>query len=268
MAYNNIVARLLSDVSGVSGIGKAYELKKHIHDEHEKNRLLKASGGQLHAWFIYREGFDEPTDYNTLVLDKYNFVIEGWYALNSGTDTEKTFATLVNDVISAVNADRLLGGYGYVYRPAYAVFEGEEMFVDVLCNHIKITVPILLPKESGAKDMVYVGTSALLASAARTSSSYSSSANIEKYWEGAFYINVTAIAGTGTQLIIHAEKSSDDSTFAKFQTFDPQITATGLYIMQLSNFGKYVRVNYEIIGGTAKSVTFTVTFEGKNPYGI
>ena len=266
MAYLNIITRLKADLENVSGIGNVYELKKSVHDEQEKSRLFKASS-KLHVWFTGRDSEEAITDYNTLVVRQNIFVIEGYYAFKQSTETEKTFQALIDDILNELTNDRLLGGYGYVIKSPSTPEIDEVMFCDVLCNHVKIDLLILTTHEAGEKDMVYTGTETFLTSAARTSSSTSDAKDVEKYIEGTFYINVTAVSGDGAQMRCFAQKSPDNVTYYDFYEFPIAVTETGQYFFPVENFGKYLKFKY-VISGPSASFTFTATFEGKNPYGI
>jgi len=265
MGYTNIIQRLKSDVEDVSGIGLVYDYKRHIHDDHKKYGLLK-TGGKQHVWFLYREGQIETSDYLTLQLPYDNFVIEGWYALDDSESTETTFQGLVNDIRNKINNDRLLGGYGYVYEPVNVSESDEDMLIDTLCHHAKLDITIQSIVETGTKDMTYTETTAVLASAARTSSSVSDSITVGKFLEGNFLINVTAASGTGRKLVVYAQTSDDDSTFYPIGN-SVAITTTGQYTLSATNFNKYMKFKYDISGPSA-SFTFAVNFMGKNPYGI
>jgi hypothetical protein len=266
MSYLNIITRIKTDLDSVSGIGKTYELKKNVHDEHTKHELFKSSG-ILHAWFIYRDVVDPSLDYHTLVTRRNHFYIDGYYAHKKRTETQKTFQALVDDVCNMIVNDRLLGGYGYIITPPVGSNIDEVMFCDMLCDHCQISFEVLTVHSAGNKDMIYTGTETFLTSAARTSSSASAAFNVEKYLEGNFYVDVTAASGTNEELLLTAQSSPDNVTFYDISTYDPMIVKTGQYVFRLATFGKYLKLKYTI-SGTSASFTFSATFEGKNNYGV
>jgi len=80
------------------------------------------------------------------------------------------------------------------------------------------------------------------------SAAYSSGFLVSAYNEGQLLVNVTAESGTST-LDIVIQTSDDNSTYYDHTTC-AQITATGQYRFAVTNFGKYVRVEYTV-GGTS-----------------
>ena len=99
-----------------------------------------------------------------------------------------------------------------------------------------------------------------LASGVRTAATAQSSGfEVSAYHEGQILVNVTAESGTSTLDII-IETSNDNSTYYTHTTIS-QITATGKTRQAITNFGKYVRINYTV-GGT--SFTFAIVGVMKN----
>jgi len=99
-----------------------------------------------------------------------------------------------------------------------------------------------------------------LASGTRTAATAQSSGfDVSAYSEGQILVNVTTETGTSTLDII-IETSDDDSTYYTHTTIG-QITATGKTRQAITNFGKYVRLNYTV-GGT--SFVFAVVGVFKN----
>lgn len=101
---------------------------------------------------------------------------------------------------------------------------------------------------------------AFLASGTRTAAtSQSTGFEVSAYHEGQILVDVTAEGGTST-LDITVQTSHDNSTYFDHTSLT-QITATGQYRQAITNFGKYVRLEYTV-GGT--SFTFAVTGVFKN----
>jgi hypothetical protein len=99
-----------------------------------------------------------------------------------------------------------------------------------------------------------------LSSGIKTAATAQSSAfEVSAYTEGQILVNVTAEGGTSTLDII-IETSPDDSVWYT-HTAIAQISATGQYRQAITNFGKYVRINYTVAG---TSFTFSITGVFKN----
>lgn len=100
----------------------------------------------------------------------------------------------------------------------------------------------------------YAAIQPALTSAARTTDGNSSWWNMEEFGRVTFYIDVTTIAGTGTNINIKLQESPDQSIVSSISQID--ITATGDYRISTDEHIKYIRANYTIVGGSSKSVTF------------
>jgi hypothetical protein len=99
-----------------------------------------------------------------------------------------------------------------------------------------------------------------LASGAKTAATAQSTGfDVSAYTEGQILVNVTTETGTST-LDITIETSADNSTYYTHTTMS-QITATGTVRQAITNFGKYVRINYTV-GGT--SFVFSIVGVFKN----
>ena len=103
----------------------------------------------------------------------------------------------------------------------------------------------------------------VFASAARTSTAVSSTLSMQEYIEGNLQIDITANSGTDETLQCAVQIQDDDSSSSwKYLAVGKRHYATGTEVIQLSNFGKQMRVQ-ALIGGTSPSFTFKVDFIGK-----
>lgn len=102
----------------------------------------------------------------------------------------------------------------------------------------------------------------ILSSTARTTSGQSNGYKLYGFMHGNWLINVSAASGTGRKLTVYAQHSWDDSTYYTIGD-SSSITATGQYNLACNNFGKYLRLKYDITGPSA-SFTFSVSFMGKD----
>ncbi|MCE5265726.1 MAG: DUF6385 domain-containing protein [Deltaproteobacteria bacterium] len=99
-----------------------------------------------------------------------------------------------------------------------------------------------------------------LASGLKSAATVQSTAfDVSAYAEGQICVDVTAEAGTSTLDVII--QTSPDGTTWYTHTVVGQITATGQTVASVTNFGKWMRINYTV-GGT--SMTFSVVGQFKN----
>ena len=159
---------------------------------------------------------------------------------------------------------------GYQRREAYRVpplpWAGRSLKQLLVANlallaiGVAVIALVLFLVNSARADDRKVRVVTFLASGIRTAATAQSSGfDVSAYTEGQILINVTAEASTSTLDII-IETSDDDSTYYTHTTLS-QISATGTVRQAITNFGKYVRLNYTV-GGT--SFTFAAVGVFKN----
>ncbi len=98
-------------------------------------------------------------------------------------------------------------------------------------------------------------------SATKTVSGQSSAIDVSSIDEMVVFLNVSAVSGTSPTLDVTIEDSPDGTNWYTHTSFT-QATATTKEAKRISNFGKFVRINYTI-GGTSPSFTFEVVAVGK-----
>ncbi len=122
-----------------------------------------------------------------------------------------------------------------------------------------IVAAVFAAGNAGAEDRK-TNVITFLASGAKTAATAQSTGfDVSAYTEGQILVNVTTETGTST-LDITIETSADNSTYYTHTTMS-QITATGTVRQAITNFGKYVRINYTV-GGT--SFVFSIVGVFKN----
>jgi hypothetical protein len=102
----------------------------------------------------------------------------------------------------------------------------------------------------------------VLTSAARSTDGQSSGFNVGEYQRVVFYINVSAISGTGVELAAKIQESPDNSTWYDIGGLSETIMTTGQYRLSTDDFTKYIRLDYDI-DGTTPSITFDVSMVGR-----
>lgn len=97
----------------------------------------------------------------------------------------------------------------------------------------------------------------LLTSAARAVSGQSNVKNAGEYGEAVFFLDVTAISGSGATLEARLQYSSDNATwYDSAHAFTPR-TTTGKQALPVSVLGTYIRFDYTI-SGSGPSITFSL----------
>lgn len=101
-----------------------------------------------------------------------------------------------------------------------------------------------------------------LSSATKTASFGTNYRNVESYSEAVVFINVTAVSGTSPVLNVKAQMTPNHAkasagTWTDEGTNSGDITATGLYMFKITNFGSWLRF-YATITGTTPSFTLEI----------
>lgn len=94
-----------------------------------------------------------------------------------------------------------------------------------------------------------------LSSGTRTGTNQSTGFEVSAYEDALILVNVTGESGS-SHMDILVETSNDNTNWYTHTTLK-KINATGTYLKQISNFGKYVRLNYTISG-----ISFTFAASG------
>ena len=122
---------------------------------------------------------------------------------------------------------------------------------------VALSLALVLPAAANDRQTRVI---TFLSSGLKTAASAQSTAfEVSAYNEAQIFIDVTTEAGTST-LDITIQTSPDNVTWYTHTTV-AQITATGQTRQAITNFGKYIRINY-VVGGT--SFTFSVVGVFKN----
>ena len=102
-------------------------------------------------------------------------------------------------------------------------------------------------------------TIALASSSARTADGESAVFDVSRFSEGLLYIDVTAASGSSPTLDFDIEVGPADDEMAFIHTEPAQLTAAGKTLVKLTNLGEWLRLSWDIGGGTP-SFTFEAKF--------
>ncbi len=94
------------------------------------------------------------------------------------------------------------------------------------------------------------------ASAARTADGESAAFDVSRFSEAILTIDVTAASGGDATLDFDIEVGPTDDEMGFIHTGPAQITAVGKTLVKLTNFGKWLRLSWDIAGTATPSFTF------------
>lgn len=145
------------------------------------------------------------------------------------------------------------GDYEVSGRPFARIWAGFARLAGI----VALVLTLILPAAAYDRQTRVI---TILSSGLKTAATAQSTAfEVSAYTEAQIFIDVTAEAGTST-LDIAIQTSPDNVTWYTHTTVS-QISATGQTRQAITNFGKYIRINY-VVGGT--SFTFSVVGVFKN----
>lgn len=105
--------------------------------------------------------------------------------------------------------------------------------------------------------MTTKGIITFLPSASKTTSGNSGSGKyVGENTNAVVYLNITAVSGTNPTLDVVIQDTVDGSNWDTVASFT-QATATGREVKRITNFSRYMRINYTI-DGTTPNFTFSV----------
>jgi hypothetical protein len=106
-----------------------------------------------------------------------------------------------------------------------------------------------------------------------TALTYTDGVDVSGYEEALVFLNATAKTGTSPTLDVKIQGSWDGTTYCDFPTAAAasspcafafaQLTTTGTSMLRISNFGKFIRLAYQVGGTGTPTYTFEVQFVGK-----
>lgn len=109
---------------------------------------------QIRGWQVSFEGYAAPPEKlyvsppgagkDALTARAHIFKVMGYMSLNDALETEKTFSTLAESVVNALDDDATLHDDStyLLTSPASIDFMGTLMLGSVLCNHAEITIVV------------------------------------------------------------------------------------------------------------------------------
>lgn len=148
MSEAAIRAAIYNAVNGVSQVGMVYDYERLYNSWDDIKALFKTKIGgttQIRGWMIGYMGITESHGdrFNPAakrISRKQRFKVMGFMGINDSEESEKTFATLAEDVCDALDSDVTIHGYlgsspavlGFEPRPyAGALVHAAVIIVDV-----------------------------------------------------------------------------------------------------------------------------------------
>lgn len=145
MAYATILARVVTVLAGVAGIGQVYDHEPVATEPGDWETIL-GSGGIINAWTIDAE---HPTELLTNVedLDSHDFILRGYYQVTLGdVNTSKdAFDTIIQAIKTAWRAEVTSRLNGTCNDMVGAIQFGKPDFQSVgvfLCHFVEATVHV------------------------------------------------------------------------------------------------------------------------------
>lgn len=150
MSYSTIRTAIYEVIRDVSQVGIVHDYERHVTNWDEFLDLFKTSIGgksQVRGWMIGYRGiptvnrltFNTSSNVGTERIHRFRVI--GVMGINDKEESEKTFATLGEDVCDALDADSTLHSTGIHASPAAMLFDSRP-FADVLVHAAVITMEV------------------------------------------------------------------------------------------------------------------------------
>jgi len=247
----------------LNGINLVRDYSGEVFVSATDERVIKMSGAGV--WF------DEIAP---LVIGGYlihSKIKDAWVTLDfKGTNLCIGFLGDTNRGIARVFIDGIDKGTVDLYRTEPTLFFTHYTNLDPRVPH-RVEVIVTGDKNPSSTDTIItiLGFSFdftplwVLPLADRTISGVGSSFDVSGLREGILWLNVTSVAGVNPTLVVHLEGSPDglDWDYPPLYSF-ASVSGIGKWRLFVTNFGKYIRINF-VIGGTTPSFRFQVVFTGK-----
>ena len=154
MSQSAIRTAVYNAVNGVTDAGKVYDRERFSAswDTFLSQFKTTISGtDQIRGWTVSFAGYASPPEklfagppgaQSFVIARPYVFKVMGYMGLNDADATEKTFATLAEAVVAALDADSTLHDDSTYLEtsPASIDLFGTLLLGSVLCNHAEITI--------------------------------------------------------------------------------------------------------------------------------
>lgn len=155
MALATIITNIKTTLDTATNISnKTYTRLRLTKDWNNFLSLFKDSNDKIHGWMITRVSTGQSCMSQGSQLTKTHHIkIIGIYGLKDADDSETTFQTIVENVVTAFNSDDTLSGACFSCTPTdnapnvagiqVDIFE-PRLFGDVLCHYCELS---LYPQE-------------------------------------------------------------------------------------------------------------------------
>jgi hypothetical protein len=148
MSESAIRAAVYAAVNGVTNKGVCYDYERWANTWPAFLALFKTtiSGtAQIRGWEVGYRGHASRRDpqFARQVIHDHRFIVQGYMGLDDSAATEKTFATLAEAVVAAIDASSTLHSGAYTLTgPASIDAHEPRMFSDTLCHYALISLTV------------------------------------------------------------------------------------------------------------------------------
>jgi hypothetical protein len=126
-------------LQGVAGIGRIHDYERYA-TRPEALKALFVQGGKLHGWTITREKTPAVYRMNLHTERHHRFVLRGYYALDDGAASEKTFQDLLEAIEVAFRSNVTLNDTAELAGPLQVERVTPVLFAGVLCHFAELSL--------------------------------------------------------------------------------------------------------------------------------
>ena len=145
MSFATVRTEIKTLLESVAGIGKVHDFRRHTRfwDDFFQRHV---ADGQVNNWEITRRSFTQDVfavqnaaGNEPFFHDQHEILITGYMSLNDANETEKTFQTLVDNIIAKIRVNNQLNSTTILPRQLQVPIIEHRTFGGVLVHFAEMT---------------------------------------------------------------------------------------------------------------------------------
>lgn len=129
-------------LQGVEGVANVYDTVRNWQSEKEFLDGAKTPGDTIQFWFLAREATSAKDLGPQFTSRTHTVVIHGYLGVKDAAASEKMFQAVVEEVCSALNADRKLDSTARHSQPAQVRRVDFRVLMNVLLHHAELALAV------------------------------------------------------------------------------------------------------------------------------
>src|SRR5690348_12599338 len=133
MALSNNLTAIKTIIDAVPGVENVYDTVRNWQTEQQFRSGARTGAGTIQFWFLTREATSASDLGPQFTARKHRIAIHGYAGVADAAESEKSFQSLIEDVVEALGGDRRLAGTARHSGPAAVRTVDFRVISNVLC---------------------------------------------------------------------------------------------------------------------------------------